>query len=249
MKVDKVRKIRADDLVLIRGICQEKSKAQALILAGEIIINEKRIDKVAEQIPEDSVVRLRPRRGHQFVSRGGLKLEGALQDFKVSVQGLVCMDLGMSTGGFSDCLLKYNASFIYGVDVGKNLAHASLVGHPQIKIIEERHVEDLSERDIDQKCDLCVADISFHQLRTLIESIFPFLKPDASLVLLIKPQFELPQHCIGNGGIVENEEDQKLACALVVKQLESLNCKVLDLKPCHIKGSKGNQEYFVYAKT
>ena len=246
----KTRGERADTLLVARGLAPNLGKAQALIMAGEVIVGERRIDKAGERLLPDAALRLRPRRGHGYVGRGGLKMEWALKHFSFNPQGLTCLDLGLSTGGFTDCLLQRGAARTYGVDVGKGLAHERLVRDPRAVVLEGLHVKDLTAEHIPEPCDLCVADISFNSLTRMIEPALPFLKPSATLLLLVKPQFELSAEALeesASRGIVMSEEAREQACALVARHLEALGLEVEGWAPCGVKGTKGNQEYFLKA--
>jgi 23S rRNA (cytidine1920-2'-O)/16S rRNA (cytidine1409-2'-O)-methyltransferase len=240
---------RVDELLVERGYAPTLQKAQALVMAGEVLSGDTRIDKAGERLKADAPLRLRPRRGHGYVGRGGLKMESALRRFKVDPKGWVCLDLGMSTGGFTDCLLQRGAERVYGVDVGRGLAHNRLVTDPRAVILEETHARDLSEALIPEKCDLCVADISFNSLRRLIAPALPLLRPNATLLLLVKPQFELSTSelsKVGDRGVVHSLEAQEEACKMVAEHLTALGVTVWGWVPSETKGTKGNQEYFIH---
>ena len=248
------QKIRADLLVVNQGFAETPHRAQALIMAGEILWKDQKIKSAGQALPSHAALRHRPRRGHGYVGRGGLKMERALRLFKLSPQGWRCLDLGMSTGGFTDCLLQSGAAFVYGVDVGVGLAHQRLVLDQRVQIWEGTHVKDLTAEQIDEKCDLCVADLSFTSLNHLIEPALPFLKPNAHLLLLVKPQFELESQQVntwGNQGVISAEYAQQagdLACKRVASTLQTLGCHIHGWKACEVKGTKGNQEFFLYAQ-
>ena len=178
-------------------------------MAGEILSGDRPIKTAGERIAQDAPLRWRPRRGHGYVGRGGLKMEGALRRFKIDPSGAVCLDLGMSTGGFTDCLLQWGAERVYGVDVGRGLAHRRLVTDPRVKVIEGTHIRDLTTEDVPELCTLCVADLSFNSLSRLIIPALPFLAPEALGMLLVKPQFELSSaelRASSLGGVVFDEE-------------------------------------------
>ena len=251
----KKKKIRLDQRVVQHGFADSLSKAQAMIMAGEILWKDQKLTTAGYSIPQDAALRYRPRRGHGYVGRGGLKMESALRLFKINPQGWLCLDLGMSTGGFTDCLLQSGASFVYGVDVGQGLAHHRLVTDQRVQIWEGTNVKDLSSRHIPQLCDLCVADLSFTSLANLVQPAFPFLKPKATLLLLVKPQFELSSHKVnqwGSQGVILSEYAHQagdLACSRVAEILKELGCTIHGWKACEIKGTKGNQEFFIHAST
>lgn len=242
---------RLDELVFARGFAESITQARGMIMAGEILSGDRRLDKAGERFKSDVPLRWRPRRGHGYVGRGGLKMEGALRRFEVSPRGWVCLDLGMSTGGFTDCLLQWGATKVYGVDVGRNLAHRRLVCDPRAIIIEGTHIRDLTPVMVPELCDLCVADISFNNLSRILAPAIPLLKSDARAILLVKPQFELSAHELkvaGERGVVLDEEARLLALQRVIEWLESSGWRVLESAPSTTKGAKGNQEYFVYAE-
>jgi len=243
--------LRADELLVARGLAPDVRKAQALIMAGEVIVGERRLEQAGARLPLDVAIRMRPRRGHGYVGRGGLKMEWALDHFQVDPQGWVCLDLGLSTGGFSDCLLQRGAQRVYGVDVGVGLAHERLTRDPRMVIHEGLHAKSLTREHIPEPCDLCVADISFNSLTRLIEPALPFMKPKGWLLLLIKPQFELSEAELERSaerGIVHDIDAQALACERVATHLTDLGVMVSSWAPCGVKGTKGNQEYFMLAQ-
>lgn len=244
-------KQRVDELVVIRGFADHIKQAQGMILAGEILSGDQVIRTSGMRLASHTPLRWRPRRGHGYVGRGGLKMESALRQLNIDPSGWTCLDLGMSTGGFTDCLLQWGAHKIYGVDVGKGLAHQRLVTDPQVVIIEDTHVKDLNSTHIPELCDLCVADLSFNSLSRLIEPATSFLKAKATGILLVKPQFELSVeelrlHSVG--GVVHNEEIRQVALARVIKHLTSNGWSHLNTKASETKGTKGNQEYFVHLR-
>ena len=244
--------LRADELLVTRGLAEGVGKAKALIMAGEVIVGERRLDQAGARLPLDAPVRIRPRRGHGYVGRGGLKMEWALERFKLNPKGWICLDLGLSTGGFSDCLLQRGAQRVYGVDVGVGLAHERLRRDPRMVIHEGLHAKLLTAEHILESCDLCVADISFNSLTRLIQPALPFLKAGAQLLLLIKPQFELSEEELlrsAERGVVHNLEAQEAACERVAEHLIALGLTVTSWAPCGTKGTKGNQEYFLHALT
>ena len=244
-------KDRLDTLVVMRGLAQTLSQAQGMIMAGEILSGDRKLDKAGLRVGPEIPLRWRPRRGHGYVGRGGLKMEGALRHFDLDPSGWVCLDLGMSTGGFTDCLLQWGAQRVYGVDVGRGLAHQRLVLDDRVIILEDTHVKDLTHVLIPEVCDLCVADISFNRLSRIIAPATPFLKSRAYGLFLVKPQFELSAQELedaGKRGIVLKEEARLLALARVSDWLSTHGWTVLSHAPSQTKGTKGNQEYFVFTQ-
>ena len=245
----KQKKLRVDELVLDRGLASDLRQAQGMIMAGEILSGDRLLSKAGERLKADVQIRWRPRRGHGYVGRGGLKMESALRQFQIDPSSWVCLDLGMSTGGFTDCLLQWGAHKVYGVDVGKGLAHQRLVNDERVVIIEDTHIKDLSADLIPELCDLCVADLSFNSLGRLIEPALPFLKPKATGVLLVKPQFELSSaelELYAHKGVVHDENARLLALQRVSDKLKCMGWRMLDHKASETKGTKGNQEYFLH---
>jgi len=237
--------------MVARGLAETLSQAQGMIMAGEILSGDRRLEKAGERFPFEQPLRWRPRRGHGYVGRGGLKMEGALQHFELDPHGWVCLDLGMSTGGFTDCLLQWGARRVYGVDVGRGLAHQRLVNDPRVIILEDTHVRDLTPELIPEACNLCVADISFNRLDRVIAPAIKLLHPQAYALLLVKPQFELSTKELneaGERGVVLNEDARQLALKRVSDWLASTGWVILGDTPSTTKGTKGNQEYFIYAQ-
>ena len=242
---------RLDEVVITRGFADSLAEARGKIMAREILSGDRCLDKTGERVSPEIILRWRPRRGHGYVGRGGLKMEGALRSFEVDPRGWVCLDLGMSTGGFTDCLLQWGARRVYGVDVGAELAHRRLVCDSRAVIIENTNARDLTPDQVPELCDLCVADISFNTLSRMVSPAIPLLKPDAFALLLVKPQFELSARELdqaGERGIVHDEAARLRALERVSESLQSSGWEILKSAPCAIKGTKGNQEYFIYAR-
>jgi 23S rRNA (cytidine1920-2'-O)/16S rRNA (cytidine1409-2'-O)-methyltransferase len=220
-----------------------------MIMAGEILTGDRPIKTSGERLSVDIPLRWRPRRGHGYVGRGGLKMEGALRRFKVVPKGAICLDLGMSTGGFTDCLLQWGAERVYGVDVGRGLAHRRLITDPRVKVIEGTHIRDLTVEDVPELCTLCVADLSFNSLSRLIAPALPFLAPNAIGILLVKPQFELTSAELKEssfGGVVHDVDARLKALDRVQTELLDMGWRLIDRGESETKGTKGNQEYFLH---
>ncbi|MEE2757097.1 MAG: TlyA family RNA methyltransferase [Myxococcota bacterium] len=238
-------KIRLDELLLRRELVETVQEARARIMAGEIIVGESRLDKAGLLVDENSSVRVRSRKAQKYVSRGGLKLEGALRAFEIDVSGLICLDLGASTGGFTDCLIRDGAKMVYAVDVGYGLLDWSLRGHDKVVCLERTHVADLTREHITEPIDLVVADLSFNSLIRLIPPVLPLLKPKASAVLLIKPQFEARKDEVGEKGIVTDPEIHQRVCDDIARSMEGLGARVLGLIESPIFGTGGNREFLI----
>jgi 23S rRNA (cytidine1920-2'-O)/16S rRNA (cytidine1409-2'-O)-methyltransferase len=245
MKPKPARK-RLDVLLVERGLAESPQKAQAMILAGEVRVDGKRRDKAGMPVNEDSGLEVTSRQ-QKFVSRGGFKLEGALADFAIDPAGCVCLDVGSSNGGFTDCLLQHGAARVYALDVNVEQLDWKLRQDPRIIRIE-RNARELRECDVPEKVDLVVIDVSFISVRKVLAPVLATAKLGATLLILIKPQFELRREEIGPGGIVKDEKLHQKAILAVRKHVESLDLECLGVHPSHLLGAEGNQEYFLHAR-
>lgn len=195
-------RLRLDQLLHEKGFCESREKAQRSILAGRVLVNGEKVTKVGTKILITSDIILKE--GERYVSRGGHKLEGALHGFEINPTGLTCLDLGSSTGGFTDCLLQHGAKKVIGIDVGKGQLAWSLRQHPQVEIREGINARYLQPSDFTDLFDLIVGDLSFISLTRILPAAFPLVKPEGSLIMLIKPQFELSRNEVSRGGIVRD---------------------------------------------
>jgi 23S rRNA (cytidine1920-2'-O)/16S rRNA (cytidine1409-2'-O)-methyltransferase len=237
---------RLDALVVERGLADSLAKAQAMILAGEVSVNGTRADKAGSRFPHESRIEVTSRAG-KYVSRGGLKLEGALQDFAIDTTARICLDIGSSTGGFTDCLLQHGAERVYAVDVNVDQLAWKLRQDPRV-IRVSRNARDLRPTDIPERIDLATVDVSFISVRKTLPSATVVAKPGADLLILIKPQFELPRQDIGLGGIVSDTSLHEKAIAAVREASSKLALEILGVRPSHLPGAEGNQEYFLHAR-
>ena len=242
----KTRKIRLDQLLVDRGIVDSLSKAQALVLAGEISVNQKRIDKPGTAISELAQIAVSIR-SPKFASRAGRKLEGALDDFSIDAAGQVCLDIGASTGGFTDCLLQRGAARVYAVDVNIGQLAWKLQQDPRV-IKLERNARELPAADIAEPVDLAVIDVSFISATKVLAPAAAALKPNADMLILVKPQFELPKQDIPAGGVVTDQllhqkAVEKVRIAATIAELE-----IVGVAPSRLAGAEGNQEYFLHAR-
>ncbi len=237
---------RLDVALVERGLAESQQKAQAMILAGEVRVNNVAATKAGTSVASDAQLDVKSRQ-LKFASRGGLKLEGALEDFAIHPENLVCLDVGSSTGGFTDCLLQNGATRVYAVDV--NLAQLAwkLQQDPRVIAIE-RNARELSHADIPEPVDLVVADVSFISVCKILAPASLCAKPTADFLILIKPQFELRREDIPSGGIVADPRLHEKAIASVRKCAESAGLTPLNVKPSHLTGAEGNQEYFLHAR-
>jgi 23S rRNA (cytidine1920-2'-O)/16S rRNA (cytidine1409-2'-O)-methyltransferase len=245
MKRKPVRK-RLDLLLVARGLAESPQKAQAMILAGEVRVDGKRVDKAGLPVSEASGLEVTSRQ-QKFVSRGGFKLEGALADFAVDPAGCACLDVGSSHGGFTDCLLQHGAARVYALDVSVEQLDWKLRQDPRIIRIE-RNARELSAGDISEKVDIVVIDVSFISVGKVIAPALASAKPGAAFLILIKPQFELRREEIGAGGVVKDKALHEKAILAVRNHVESLGLECLGVLPSHLLGAEGNQEYFLHAR-
>lgn len=241
-----MKKVRLDQLMVEKGLAVDLKQACALIMSGSVYLENRKADKAGQAVPVSAELEVR-KSGRKYVSRGGLKLEGALHDFQINPEGKVCADLGSSTGGFTDCLLKHGALRVYAFDVGKGLLDWHLQGDPRIVLKERFNVRNLGSGDIDETAELVTADLSFISLRLIIPRIREVF-PSADVLLLVKPQFEGKPEEIDKGGIVR-EPDKRLEILERVKETAIENNFVIkgDI-PSPITGQKGNQEYFLWIR-
>ena len=242
----KIRKMRLDQLVLDRGLADSLSKAQALVLAGEVFVDGARIDKPGTAIADSATVSVASR-STKFASRGGQKLEGALDDFSIEPTNQVCIDIGSSTGGFTDCLLHRGAARVYAVDVNIGQLAWKLQQDPRV-IKLERNARELHPTDIAEAVDLGVVDVSFISATKVLGPTAATLKPNGDLLVLVKPQFELPKQDIPAGGVVTDQQlhqkaVEKVRVAATVAELE-----ILGVASSRLPGAEGNLEYFLRAR-
>jgi len=233
-------------LLVERGLAESRQKAQAMILAGEVEVEGVRAEKAGANIDETAQIGVNSRL-QKYVSRGGFKLEGALEDFRVGVDGLVCLDVGSSTGGFADCLLQHGARRVYAVDVNTDQLAWKL--HEDERVVRiKKNARELTREDIGEEVDLVVADVSFISVKKVLAGACACAKNGAHFLILIKPQFELQREDVGKGGIVRNPELHQQAIAGVRAAAESLRLQVLGVVPSRLMGAEGNQEYFLHAQ-
>lgn len=240
-------KLRLDQLLVQRGLCETRTKAQARILAGEVLVEDRPITKAGTAVAEDATLRLRGE-ALPFVSRGGLKLAGALQDFAIDPSGWICFDAGASTGGFTDCLLQQGATKVYAVDVGTNQLHWKLRSDTRVTSMEQENLRNWTADRIPDHCRLLVADLSFISLRTAIPPVFASLTADAEAVLLVKPQFEAGREDVGSGGIVRNAAVHERVCREMWAFFAATEMQPQGLTVSPILGGEGNREFLLHLK-
>ncbi|HTT32099.1 MAG TPA: TlyA family RNA methyltransferase [Methylomirabilota bacterium] len=245
MKRKPVRR-RLDQLLVERGLADSLSKAAAMVLAGEVFLDGKRAEKAGMQVAVDAQIEIAGRQ-QKYVSRGGFKLEGALQDFSIDPSNLICLDVGSSHGGFTDCLLQQGAARVYAVDVNVEQLDWKLRHDPRVVRVK-RNARELRVADIPEPVDLIVIDVSFISVCKVIEPAVVIAKAGASFLILIKPQFELPRRAIGRGGIVSGKALHDQAMLSVCRHVESLGLEFLGVQPSRLPGAEGNLEYFLHAR-
>jgi len=242
----KTERKRLDLLLVERGLAESRHKAQAMILAGEVEVERRRAEKAGSLLPETAHIEVRSRL-QKYASRGGLKLEGALEDFHVSPAGKICVDVGASTGGFTDCLLQAGAARVYAVDVNTDQLSWKLRDDCRVVRIE-KNARELRAGDLPESADMVVADVSFISVRKILPGAAACAKSGAPLLILIKPQFELERANVGKGGIVREKALHEKAIASVSEAAEALGLAVLGVLPSRLPGAEGNQEYFLHAR-
>ena len=246
MKSKPPKKKRLDLLLVDRGLVESTTKAQGMILAGEVSIDGVRADKAGASIAEDARVAVTSRT-QKYASRGGIKLEGALEDFGLNPAGFICLDVGSSTGGFTDCLLQKGASRVYAVDV--NVDQIAWKLHQDNRVVRiERNARELRREDIPEPVDLVVVDVSFISATKVLPPAAAIAKPGANLLVLVKPQFELPKGDVGTGGIVDDPALHEKAVEKVRVAAMAIGLEILGFRPSHLPGAEGNQEYFLHAR-
>jgi len=237
-------KLRLDQLLVQRGFCENRSKAQARILAGDVLVDDRPVTKAGTAIPEDAPIRLRGD-ALPFVGRGGLKLVGALDGFGLDPAGMVCFDAGSSTGGFTDCLLQRGATKVYAVDVGTNQLHWKLRSDARVVSMEQMNLRLWDPAAIPEVCDFLVADLSFISLRLAIPPILPSLKEQAKAVLLVKPQFEAGRDDVGSGGIVRDPAIHERVVREIWAFFTQTELRPQRLLESPILGGEGNKEFLL----
>jgi len=245
MKTKASRK-RLDVLLVERGLAESVQKALAMILAGEVQVDGQRASAAGAAVASDARIELNSR-AQKYVSRGGIKLEGALEDFAIEVTGRVCLDVGSSTGGFTDCLLQRGATRVYAVDV--NVEQLAWELRQDARVIRvERNARELRREDVAELVDLMVVDVSFISATKVLGPTSAGARGGADALILVKPQFELRREEIGEGGIVTDGALHARAIAQVREAGELAGLQCLGVRPSKLAGAEGNQEYFLHAR-
>jgi len=235
---------RLDLAVVEKGLVASRPRAKALIMAGKIRVNDQLADKPGSTVGPHDTISLKGG-DLPYVSRGGLKLEKALTTFDIHVAGWTCLDVGASTGGFTDCLLKHGASKVYAVDVGYGQFAWELRNDPRVVLIERTNIRHLSLESLPSPVDLVVIDVSFISLKIVVPTVLKFLKRGSLITALIKPQFEVGKGQVGKGGVVRDPEQHRFVLEDMTTFFEDLNFIVQPPVPSPIKGPKGNIEFLV----
>ena len=242
----KTEKTRLDVLLVERGLAPSRERAQAMLLAGNVRVNGKQMDKPGIRLATDAQIELAGE-VQRYSSRGGLKLEGALEDFNVTPQKKTCLDIGSSTGGFTDCLLQNGARRVYAVDVTINQLDWKLQKDARVVPIE-RNARYLKAEDVGELVDLVTMDVSFISVTKVLPAIAFLAKAGGDFLILVKPQFELEKRQVGKGGIVRDAALREKAVANVTAAAAALGLEILGVRPSHITGTEGNQEFFLHAR-
>ena len=241
-------KIRIDKLLVERGLVPSRERAQALILAGRVLVNEQKLDKPGSTADLEAAVRLLGE-DLRYVSRGGLKLEKALDHFQVQVKGKVCMDVGASTGGFTDCLLQRGAARVIAVDTGRGQIDVRLRSDPRVRLLEKTNARHLTSQMVTETVELVVMDVSFISATLVLRAVLEaaFRGGPGELIVLVKPQFEAGREYVGKGGIVSDPKAHALAVERVFRSVANLGGKKIEVIESPITGMEGNREFLLHA--
>ena len=235
---------RLDRLIVERGLTESREKAQALIMAGEVLLNGQKAAKPGQTVADDSRIEILAR--PPYVSRGGLKLAGALGHFAIDVAGKTCLDIGSSTGGFTDVLLKAGAARVHAVDVGAGQLDWKLRTDARVALHEGINARALKFQDIGERVDFIACDVSFISVTLILPAAAPLLQPAGQMVILIKPQFEAGRGQVGKGGIVRDPAVHQAACERVARAVRELGFET-SMMESPILGAEGNKEFLLYA--
>ena len=237
-------KERIDKLLHERGFADSRSKAQAMVMAGVVLVDERRVEKPSEGFAADAKIRIKGDSPEsKYASRGGLKLEAALRDFNVDPSGYVCLDIGASTGGFTDCLLQHGANSVVAIDAGTNQIIWRLREDVRVEVREQTNARELRPGDFNSLFDLIVIDVSFISVTKILPVLPPLLKPSGRVLILIKPQFEVGKGEVGKGGIVREPEKHQRVIEEVNASAAEYGLKVHGVIDSPITGAEGNREF------
>jgi 23S rRNA (cytidine1920-2'-O)/16S rRNA (cytidine1409-2'-O)-methyltransferase len=236
---------RADLVLVERGLFESRARARSAIEAGLVIANDRLVAKPSETIPADAVIQAQP--AHPFVSRGGVKLTGALEQYPIDIEDHVCLDVGASTGGFTEVLLAAGASLVFAIDVGREQLHASLRSHPKIVSMEETDIRKFEGKRLPMRPDVVVIDVSFISLKAVLPVALSLAAAPMHLLALIKPQFEAPRKH-SKGGIIRDATIHQEVCDDIAAFVASMGCTDIQVFPSSIAGGDGNIEFFIGAR-
>lgn len=248
-------KVRIDKLLVERGLVPSRERAQAMVLSGRVLVNEQKVEKAGASVDPAAVIRLLGD-DLKYVGRGGLKLEAALRDWKIDLTGRTCMDVGTSTGGFTDCMLQHGAAEVVAVDTGYGQIHARLRSDPRVKLLEKTNARYLTQQDVAKAgaaapISFIAIDVSFISVTLVLPAVLESTVAAASrreLVILIKPQFEVGRKRVGKGGIVKDQAAQQDAVEKVRRKVEELGGKNIELIESPILGMEGNREFLLHTE-
>jgi len=241
-----ILKKRLDILLVELDLFPTRSLAQAAIMEGRVLVNDQKIEKAGQLVPADAEIRIIGE-DMRYVSRGGLKLEAAIEHFKIDIEGLRCLDVGASTGGFTDCLLQHGASKVVALDVGKGQIHEKLRQDSRVEILDGINAREIAHDFFDEQFDLLTIDVSFISQKLIVPPLKTHLKKGGIIIALIKPQFEAGRDKIGKGGIVKDEKVRNEVVEDVKGFYESQGFEILGVIESPIKGHDGNVEYLIVA--
>jgi 23S rRNA (cytidine1920-2'-O)/16S rRNA (cytidine1409-2'-O)-methyltransferase len=241
----KTSRQRLDLLIVERGLTESREKARALILAGQVLVNGQKADKAGASV--DTAANIEMLAQPRFVGRGGLKLEAALDHFGIAVEGKVCLDVGSSTGGFTDCLLQRGDARVYDIDSGTGQLDWKLRNDPRVIVHEQLNARYLSRAEVPEPIDLAVCDVSFISITMILPALGDLLASHAEMMILVKPQFELERQQVGKGGIVRDPVLHLQACRRVEQAVEQLGFRA-QIIPSPVLGAEGNQEFLLHAR-
>ena len=238
-------KQRLDRLLVERGLAESREKAQAIVMAGEVLVEGQKALKPGHSIDVSSHIEVTGKA--PYVSRGGVKLAGALESYGITVDGAVCMDVGSSTGGFTDCLLQHGAARVHAVDVGAGQLDWKLRNDPRVVVHEGINARNLRFEDIGERVDFATLDVSFISATLILPAVSAILRTAGGMVILVKPQFEVGKGQVGKGGIVRRPELHEAACVRVAEAVKNLGFQT-SIMDSPIHGSEGNKEFLLYAR-
>jgi 23S rRNA (cytidine1920-2'-O)/16S rRNA (cytidine1409-2'-O)-methyltransferase len=238
------KRVRIDRLLVDKGLVESREKAARMIMAGEVLVDGKRVDKAGALVPGTATIEVPE--GSAYVSRGGEKLVHALEQFGIAPKGRMCMDIGASTGGFTDCLLQRGATRVYALDVGTGQLDARLRNDPRVVNMEHVNARTLDPRLFEELPSIIVVDVSFISLEKVLPAVFGVLAPRGEVIALVKPQFEVGRQAVGKGGVVRDPELHKQVVARLARYAVLRGWHVLSVTASPLRGAKGNREFFLH---